>query len=324
MKFLKQYWWFVALLLVCAFILFIRTNKSSIEQFSVSNIESIDGFSIVKGTDSITIHKVQNGWVFESGQFADVKAVNSLFNVFRNLNTESPVPSRLNDSLVDVAIKKGVQVIVYSSGAEMLNFSALFEAKFQKTICVERSSGKAFFVELVGFTGQITDLFIPEKSYWTGNQLFSFPISRVLKVEVVIPQNPKSSYIIGVVNGSFELFAKATNENLSSPNIDRLSRFISGLGNLSVTKLPADKQNILRDELKLIQPMRIITLHSDSQTSQITLYPIKVDKINELGVKVEFDPNRFYVVYADNQIAEATYVNFSSVLWDIADLVVKN
>ena len=324
MKFLKQYWWFVVLLLVCALILFIRTNKSSIEQFSVSNIESIDGFSIVKGTDSITIHKVQNGWVFESGQFADVKAVNSLFNVFRNLNTESPVPSRLNDSLVDVAIKKGVQVIVYSSGAELLNFSAFFDAKFKMTICVERSSCKAFFVELVGYAGQITDLFIPEKSYWTGNQLFSFPISRVLKVEVEIPQNPKSSYIIGVVNGSFELFTKATNENLSSPNIDRLSRFISGLGTLSVTKLPADKQNILRDELKLIQPMRIITSHSDSQTSLITLYPIKVDKINELGVKVEFDPNRFYVVYADNQIAEATYVNFSSVLWDITDLVIKN
>jgi len=324
MKFLKQYWWFVVLLLVCALILFIRTNKSSIEQFSVSNIESIDGFSIVKGTDSITIHKAQNGWVFESGQFADVKAVNSLFNVLRNLNTESPVPSRLNDSLVDVVIKKGVQVIVYSSGAEMLNFSAFFEVKFKKTICVERSSGKAFFVELVGYAGQITDLFIPEKPYWTGNQLFSFPISRVLKVEVEIPQNPKSSYIIGVVNGSFELFAKSTNENLSSTNIDRLSRFISGLGTLSVTKLPADKQNILRDELKLIQPMRIITLHADSQTSQIALYPIKVDKINELGVKVEFDPNRFYVVYADNQIAEAMYVNFSSVLWDITDLVIKN
>lgn len=324
MKFLKQYWWFVALLLACALILLIRTNKSSIEQFSVSNIESIDGFSIVKGADSITIHKAQNGWAFESGQSADVKAVNSLFNVLRSINTESPVPSRLNDSLVDVAIKKGVQLIVYSSGAELLNFSAFFEVRFQKTICVERSSGKAFFVELIGFTGQITDLFIPEKSYWAGNQLFSFPISRVTKVEVDIPQNPKSSYIIGIVNDRFELFAKATNENLSGPDIDRLSRFISGLGNLSVTKLPADKQNILRDELELIQPMRIITLHSDSQTSQITLYPIKVDKINELGVKVEFDPNRFYVVYADNQIAEATYVNFSSVLWDIADLVVKN
>lgn len=324
MKFLKQYWWFVALLLVCALIILIRTNKSSIEQFSVSNIESIDGFSIVKGTDSITINKAQNGWAFESGQFADVKAVNSLFNVLRNLNTESPVPSRLNDSLVDVAIKKGVQLIVYSSGAEMLNFSALFEAKFQKTICVERSSGKAFFVELVGYAGQITDLFIPEKLYWTGNQLFSFPISRVLKLEVDIPQNPEESYIIGIGNGSFELIMKSTGEKVSNPNTERLVRFISGLGNLSVTKLPADKQNILRDELKLIQPMRIITLHSDSQTSQITLYSIKVDKINELGVKVEFDPNRFYVVYADIQIAEATYVNFSSVLWDIADLVVKN
>lgn len=324
MKFLKQYWWFVALLLACVLILLIRANKSSIEQFSLSNIESIDGFSIVKGADSIIILKAQNGWAFESGQFADVKAVNSLFNVLRNLNTESPVPSRLNDSLVDVAKNKGVQVVVYSCGAEMLNFSAFFEAKFKKTICVERSSGKAFFVELVGYTGQITDLFISEKSYWTGNPLFIFPISRLLKVEVEIPQNPKLSYIIGVVNGSFELFAKATNENLLSPNIDRLSRFIRGLGNLSVTKLPADKQNTLRDELKLIQPMRVITLHSDSQTSQIALYPIKVDKINELGIKVEFDPNRFYVVYADNQIAEATYVNFSPVLWDITDLVIKN
>jgi hypothetical protein len=86
--------------------LLIPTNKSSIEQFSVSNIESIDGFSIVKGADSITIHKAQNGWAFESGQFADVKAVNSLFNVLRNLNTESPVPSRQNDSWLMLLKKK--------------------------------------------------------------------------------------------------------------------------------------------------------------------------------------------------------------------------
>ncbi|BDX38992.1 hypothetical protein CYCD_23470 [Tenuifilaceae bacterium CYCD] len=324
MKFLKQYWWFIALLLVCALILFIRSNKSSVEQFSVSNIGTIDGFSIIKGADSITIHKAQNGWEIDNGQVADVKAVNSLFNVLRNINTESPVPSKLNDSLVDVTKNKGVQVIVYSKGSEKLNFSVLFENNFKKTICVEHNSDKVFFVELVDFTGQIADLFITDKSYWTGNQLFSFPISKVFRVEVDFPQNPELSYIICIGNGSFDLLAKATNENLSSPNIDRLSHFISGLGNLSVTKLPVDKQNIIKDEFKLIQPMRVITLYSDAQSSRIVIYPIKVDKINELGVKVEFDPNHFYVVYADNQIAEGTYVNFSSVLWDIADLVIKN
>lgn len=324
MKFLKQYWWFVALLLVCALILFIRANKSSIEQFSVSNIESIDGFSIVKGTDSITILKVQNGWAFESGQFADVKAVNSLFNVLRNLNTESPVPSRLNDSLIDVAKNKGVQVIVYTKGSEKLNFSALFETNFKKTICVEHNSDKAFFVELVEFTGQIADLFISDKSYWTGNQLFSFPISKVSRVEVDFPQNPELAYIIGIAENKFELERKSSKEIISNPDNNRISRLVSGLGNLSILKLSNNEQDKVRESLKSLQPMRIITLFAGEQSSQIILYPIKVDKINELGVKVEFDPNRFYVIYADNQIAEATYVNFSSVLWDITDLVVKN
>lgn len=312
------------LLLVCAMMLLIPTNKSSIEQFSVSNIESIDGFSIAKGTDSINIHKAQNGWAFESGQFADVKAVNSLFNVLRNLNTESPVPSRLNDSFVDVAKNKGVQVIVYSSGAEMLNFSAFFEVKFKKTICVERSSGKAFFVELVGYAGQITDLFIPEKSYWTGNRLFNIPISKVSRVEVDIPQNPELAYTIGISENKFELERKYSKEIISNLDNDKISSLVSGLGNLSILKLSSNERDKVWESLKSLQPMRIITLFAEEQSSQIILYPIKADIINELGVMVEFDPNRFYVVYADNQIAEATYVDFSSVLWDIPDLVVKN
>jgi hypothetical protein len=259
-----------------------------------------------------------------SGQDVDVKAVKSLFNVLSNLNAESPVPSTVNDSLVDVVKNNGIKVIVYSNGREKLNFSALFEGKYKKTICVQLNSDKAFFVELVEFTGQISDLFIAEKSYWTGNQLFSLPVSNVSRIEVDIPQNPEASYIIGIVESKFELLKKSTNEPISNPNTDRISRFVSGLGNLVVSKLPSNEQDSVRKTLKSMQPMRTITIFEGVQSSQITLYPIKVDRINELGVNVEFDPNRFYVVYADNQIAEGTYVNFSSVLWDIADLVVKN
>jgi hypothetical protein len=96
------------------------------------------------------------------------------------------------------------------------------------------------------------------------------------------------------------------------------------LGNLSILKLSSNERDKVWESLKSLQPMRIITLFAEEQSSQIILYPIKADIITELGVMVEFDPNRFYVVYADNQIAEATYVDFSSVLWDIPDLVVKN
>ncbi|MGE0076256.1 MAG: hypothetical protein AB7S48_00185 [Bacteroidales bacterium] len=326
MKFLKHYWWFVALLLVCALLLLqrVRSNKLNIKQFSIPDIESIDGFFIGKGADSISVVKTKNGWVVNNGSLADVNAVNSLFNVFRNLTTESPVPAKLNDSIVDVAENKGVQVIVYSNGSAKLSFSALFEANFKKTIFVEHNSRKAFFVELVGFTGQISDLFITEKSYWTGNQLFSFVVSKVSRIEVDIPQNPELSYVIGIDENKFELLRKSNKEVISNPNIDRISRLVNGLGNLTISKLTKTQQDSAIESIKSAQPMRIITLFTGSQSSRVILYPIKIDKINELGVMVEFDPNRFYVVYADNQVAEGTYVNFSSVLWDIADLVVKN
>lgn len=325
MKFLKHYWWFIALLAISALFLVQRkcTRSANLSQFMITNVADIDGISIVKGVDSISVNKTDAGWVLDEKQ-VDTIAVKSLFNVLSYTVTNSPVPSSKNDSIADFVRRNGTLLKIYSKGRVKLDFYAYYLPEYQNNIFVNNLTNEAFFVDLIDYSGDISELFITEKSYWIGNRLFTIPISKVLRAEVDIPKNPEESYIIGIGNGSFELFAKATNENLSSPNIDRLSRFISRLGNLSVTKLPADKQNILRDELKLIQPMRIITLQSDSQTSQIALYPIKVDKINELGVKVEFDPNRFYVVYADNQIAEATYVNFSSVLWDIADLVIKN
>ncbi len=325
MKFLKHYWWFIALLTISTLFLVQRmsTRSANLRQFMITNTVAVDGISIVKGVDSISISKTAEGWVLDEKQ-VDTIAVKSLFNVLSYTVTNSPVPSSQNDSIADFIRRNGTLLKVYSKGRVKLDFYAYYLPEYRKNIFVNSHTNEAFFVDLIDYSGDISELFITEKSYWTGNRLFNIPISKVLRVEVDIPQNPEESYIIGIGNGRFELIMKSTGEKVSNPNTERLARFVSGLRSITASKTSQEQLNTFKDELKNAQPMRVVTLYSDAQSSQIVLYPIKVDKINELGVKVEFDPNRFYVVYADNQIAEATYVNFSSVLLDIADLVVKN
>ena len=325
MKFLKHYWWFIALLAISTLFLVQRmcSRSANLRQFMITNAAGIDGISIVKGVDSILVEKTDEGWVLDEKQ-VDTIAVKSLFNVLSYTVTNSPVPSTQNDSIADFVRRNGAWLKVYSKGRVKLDFYAYYLREYRKNIFVNSHTNEAFFVDLIDYSGDISELFITEKSYWTGNRLFNIPISKVLRVEVDIPLNPEESYIIGIGNGSFDLIMKSTGEKVSNPNTERLVRFVSGLRSITASKTSQEQLNTFVDELKNAQPMRVITLYSDAQSSQIVLYPIKVDKINELGVKVEFDPNRFYVVYADNQIAEATYVNFSSVLWDIADLVAKN
>lgn len=325
MKFLKHYWWFIVLLAISALFLVQRmcTRSANLRQFMITNTAAIDGISIVKGVDSISVNKTAEGWVLDEKQ-VDTIAVKSLFNVLSYTVINSPVLSSQNDSIADFVRRNGTLLKIYSKGKVTLDFYADYLPQYRKNVFVNNRTNEAFFVDLIDYSGDISELFITEKSYWTGNRLFNIPISKVLRVEVDIPQNPEESYIIGIGNGSFELIMKSTGEKVSNPNTERLVRFVSGLRSITASKTSQEQLNTFKDELKNAQPMRVITLYSDTQSSQIVLYPIKVDKINELGVKVEFDPNRFYMVYADNQIAEATYVNFSSVLWDIADLVVKN
>jgi hypothetical protein len=127
--------------------------------------------------------------------------------------------------LVNVAKKKGVQVIVYSSGAEMLNFSAFFEVKFKRLFVLNGVQGKPSLLNCwICWTNH--RFFIPEKSYWTGNRLFNIPISKVSRVEVDIPQNPELAYTIGISENKFELERKYSKEIISNLDNDKISTLL--------------------------------------------------------------------------------------------------
>lgn len=325
MRILKRYWWFIALLVFSLLFMVQRmcSRSARLQQFSITHAEAVDAIYISNGGDSISIYRTSGGWALNNDP-VDTMAVKSLFNVLSHLVSNSPVPSFQRDSLVDVAKRNGIRLMALAKGRAKLDFYAYYLEGHRNNVFVNNRTGEAYFVDLIGYTGDISGLFVAEKSYWTGSRLFCIPISTVLRVEVDIPQNPELSYIIGIANGTFELINKTTSEKIPYSNTDKLARFVDGLRKLTISKTSQQQLDTLKNELKNAQPMRVISLYSDAQSSLISLYPIKVDKINELGVKVEFDPNRFYVVYADNQIAEATYVNFSSLFWDIPDLVAKN
>ncbi|MGD9978508.1 MAG: hypothetical protein AB7S54_11315 [Bacteroidales bacterium] len=323
---LKRYGLFFILLAICAVTLIYRANSSSNadKQFTVTNVDDIDSITIKNSSNLMTLSRAGSRWNLNSGQEADSKAIGALLNVLANLNSDSPVPEILNDSLISVLGQKGTKVAVYGSKKKRFCFYVYFEPAFNRTIGTGEWLKTAYFLDLTGYSGDITALFVTDKLYWTGNKLFDIDFGKLSLVEVEIPGNPQLSYKITINGNGVSLKNSQSDVAVANPDTFRVHRLIQAFGGLSVKKLSGQSLSRARDQVKAASAMRVIRLCSGDTVSQVALYPVKVDSLNELGVKMDVDPDRFYVVYANNQVAEATYVNFSPVFKDIADLVAKN
>lgn len=329
---IRKYIWFIVLFAIAIYLFVFHygsgTNNPSNNKFALSDTSEIT--SIYIGNDSIEIHlsRTNQGWMLNDNIKAREDAIRALLNVVTKIETGTPIPRMVNDSLCEVLKSKGTKVI-FQKGKKMLKSFTLHFSKTLNlgTIGMLSGSELAFTLQIPTFNGDIASLFVLDPDYWKSNRLFIADISQIATIDVEIPDAPEKSFAVIFDNLGIHLKATYFDRNIEKFDTASLANFVLCLTDLSFENLLSKSSTEERAAIVMSQPIQIFTITLKNNIHLVLkTYPIPVDEYrDEFGRTVKFDLNRLYISFNNDAIiAIANYTAFDPVLKDLSSFRLKN
>ncbi len=330
--FIQKYLWFIALLGIAIYLYIFHFSTSTInpssKKFAVTDTSDITSITIGNDSMLISLNRTENGWMLNNSFSTRESAVKALMNVLININAGSPLPKSVGDSLTSVVSSKGINIVIFS-GKSILKEYSIHSTKTLNlgTIGMLKHSRFTFTLQMPGFKGNITSLFVLDPDYWKSNRLFIADIRQIARIDVEIPNKPEKSFSVLLDEKGIRLKASYFDRFIEEFDTTAIENFIMGLSDLSYERLLSKSSIEERAAIILSQPEQIFTITlTNSKRLVLKTYPIPVDEYrDEFGRTVKFDLNRLFISFNnDDIIAIATYVVFDPVLKDLSSFRFKN
>ncbi|MHC1705257.1 MAG: hypothetical protein AB9846_15230 [Tenuifilaceae bacterium] len=331
-KYIVRYGWFVLLLLIAIYYLIFRYNsgtiKPSSKDFAVKDTSSITTIVLTQDSVNISLDRTEKGWLINNSFNARPNSVQSFLNVIARLDTRSPLPKSVSDSLFEVMDLSGINVKIYADSRIIIEYKIYStNALGLGTIGKLNDSKLGFALQLRGFKDDIYSLFILDPEYWKSNKLFIANINQISKIDVEIPEKPEKSFSITLDEKDIKLRATYFDKNLERFDTARVVNFIMNLTDLSYEKLLSKSSVEDKAAIVLSEPNQIFTITLRNMNKLVLkTYPIPIDEYrDEFGRTIKFDLNRLYISFNNDAIiAIASYMAFDPVLQDLSSFRVKN
>lgn len=330
-KHIVRYICFILLLAIAGYYLFFRyssgTIKPSWKKFAVADTSLITTIVLSDDSTSITLSRTEKGWLLNNSFSTRTDAVRALLNVAARIDTRSPLPKSVADSLTELTKSKGINVKFMEGNSTIKEYNVYTTKTLGLgTIGKLENAPFGFSLQLLGFKEDIASLFVLDSDYWKSNKLFVADINQILKVDVEIPESPEKSFSVSINEKGIHLKATYFDKEISPFDTSRVVSFIMGLTNLSYEKILGKSSIEEHAAIVLSQPDQIFTITlANKNRLVLKTYPIPVDEYrDEFGRTVKFDLNRLYISFNNDAIvAIASYIVFDPVLKDITSFRLK-
>ena len=331
-KIFIRYSWFLLLVVIAIYYLFFRsipgTLKSSWKAFAVKDTASISSVILSNDSSSLMLSRSDKGWILNNSYSTRPEAIQALFNVIVRLDSRSPLPRSVSDSLNQLIQSKGINIKILDNTNIIKEYN-LFTTKTLGlgTIGRIKDAEVSFSLELIGFHDDIYSLFVLEPDYWKSNKLFVATLDQISNVEVEIPENPEKSFAISLNKDGINLKAAYFDKKIEKFDTGKVISFLYNLTNLSYEKLLKKKSIEEKAAIVLSQPNQIFTISlTNGNKLVLKTYPIPIDEYrDEFGRTIKFDLNKLYISFNNDAIiAVASYMVFDPVLKDLSSFRLKN
>jgi hypothetical protein len=330
--FIRRYLWFIALIGIALYLYFFQFKSGTInpsnKNFSIADTSEINSITISKDSISISLSRTENGWMLNNSFKTRDDAIKALMVVLSRIVVGAPLPKSMSDSLTKDIDSKGIQIEI-NNGEEVIRKYSVLNTKTLNLRTIGKLSGSrmAFTLQIPGFKGDVSSLFVLDPDYWKSNKLFIVDVRQIARIDVEIPNNPEKSFSVSIDEKGIHLKASYFDRNIERFDTVGVESFIMGLAGLSFEKLLGKSSVEERAAIILSQPDQIFTITlSNNKRLVLKTYPIPVDEYrDEFGRTVKFDLNRLYISFnGDAILAVATYVVFDPVLKDLSSFRLKN
>ncbi len=329
--FIRKYLWYIALIGIAIYLYLFHfssgTNPSN-KEFAVADTSKITTITMSSDSMSISLNRIDKVWMLNNSFLIRDDAVKALMNVLTCIGAGSPVPNAVSDSLTALVTSKGIKVEIYNGEKIEKKYTILStETLNLGTIGKLNNSRIAFTLQIPGFKGDISSLFVLDPDYWKSNRLFIADVRQIARIDVEIPNNPEKSFSVSLDEKGIQLKATYYDRYIERFDTTGVENFIMGLAGLTFERFLSKSSIEERAAIILSQPEQIFTITlTNNKRLVLKTFPIPVDEYrDEFGRTVKFDLNRLYISFNNDAIlAIATYMVFDPVLKDLSSFGMKN
>jgi hypothetical protein len=250
---------------------------------------------IISDNDSyIKLLKGEEGWILSSGHAVREKAAELLLQTLERLQVSGPAPLSQVDEINEKLLKESLRVDI-SEGRRSRSYRIYSAGGSQPTYMRMNGNRSVFKVEVVGFTGNVASLFIPEENYWRSNILYNYKPSEIREVMVLHGENNDDSFILTQFPANnFSLSGYPDGNRAGDLNDSLAIRYLAGFYYVPYERIAEPAELLLSDSLMKARPdytLRIKKHNGDISEAKFHRIIVKAS-----GDHFQFDLFRMHAV----------------------------
>ena len=320
--------------LIIGFFIFFYSSDNNLSaederDFRIKDIASIDKIFLAdKKGRKVMLTKENDTWRVNNKYIARTIRIQSLLKTAQKIKVKQRVPRAQKERILKNLATNNIKVEFFSEGDLVKSYfigSADASTTGTYMLLIDEESGEnfptPFLTHLIGFEGYLTPRYEPNPNTWRDLKIFFFPKNAIKSVKLEYPSEPENSFEIKLEKSEYALFQKNKKLNFKKTALKNyLLNFKSiAAENILTSKL---KENVYKKIKSQDIWFSLSVTNFMGKTTTVLGYKKKMPSgsTNTIGTPLLFDPDRFYGVCFDNELAILQQYVFGPLLINKSEL----
>lgn len=272
--------------------------------FSIENPEDITEIKLIGSGVEILLSKKSDHWELNDNYRARTKSVIEFLRVLSSIDVHSPVSKTEKEQVTSILKAEGVIVEIYKGKRAIKRFYVSKPSmNKEKTYMMMTRSNQPYIVRIPLLKGNLADLFTVNENLWRDRTLFDYQPQNIKEINVSYSENPEKSFLAtNYGDGSFSLKETSSDNYVENYDVEKLNRYFTYFQNIWFESIAANLKQSEIDSIMNSLPFVIINVKDiNGKINKLRVYKkLAANEFDEFGKKVEFDFNRAYALFNEN------------------------
>lgn len=300
---------------ISVYIYFSKSSSSTVEggdrNFAFKDTAAITKIFIAdKEGDRSTLERTTKGWVVNGKYQCRGEAILNLLEVIKHVEVKMPVPKQARENVIKFMSANAMKVEIYAGDELVKQYYVGHETEDSEAsymLLTDPHTGEnyadPYACFIPGFVGFLQPRFIAKENEWRDRVVINYTPPQLRQIKLQYFDVPKdSSFVIELLSTTSY---KLKNGNGAEVPFDvlKIKQYLAYFQNISYEALITGKNKKLFDSLATQKPFCVLSVTtSNFKTDEYKFYRKQFlgDVNPELGVKYEYDPDRLYLRFANN------------------------
>jgi hypothetical protein len=279
--------------------------------FAVNGSSEFDKIIFRKNSNTVELTLVDNAWYYNNKYFARQQALSMLFSAMSVFQVSSPLSGNARTEVLQALQKDPITVQVFAKD-KMIKEYSICDCKYGTAMMMSHSSDP-FIIEVPNFNGKVTALFRFEEVWWRDRTLFKYQPNQILSVSVEFPYKPQSSFrLLNYGENRFGIKPYKADKLITDAKAESIQNYLLGFRDVAYEKILPHSDSMIH-LLQEKAPDYIFSLKNTySNETHFCAYPMMTDHSKD-----KTDPNLFYLIINNKDLAVGKYVVFDPLVKEI-------